>query len=141
MNTAAELSVQNVDQSVRQRSRPIDGWGLILATVVVGCVLMVFAGAWVSLSIGEALHYSAGRGVAGSMALAHFDEAMFGVGSGAVLVVLVFVASLVAAIVIAVWARLRKWLAVGAVVVPLLVIAGFFVVRPFVLDAMGIYQG
>lgn len=112
-------------------------WVLVLTTLICGTLLLFIGGLW-SLSIGEAVHYSQSDG---SDADLRFGEAISGVVFGAVLILPLLVGSTLIAWQVSKAFGIAPSAGVFVVATPLCAEVAYFVARPFVLEAQGIYQG
>lgn len=124
--------------SVAQGARR--GWlGVVFIVLLFAAILLYVGGLW-SLSIGEAVYYG-GAEASNPNAQGNLREAMSVVSMGAVLILALSASGVVLSHHVGKGSRMGPR---GALVLAAVIFSAeiaFFVVRPFVLGAQGVYQG
>lgn len=123
---------------VGTRPKQSDGWWVLVLTVLVlGAIMLIICLFW-GMSLGEAVHYSQSSG---SDAHLRLGEALSGVvSSGAVVAVVLIGAAWLSSVVsqsFGISSSRGVFFVVGLLSIEVI----FFTVRPFVLQAQGVYQG
>lgn len=115
-----------------------NGWWVLLLTVLIlGSIMLMICLFW-GMDLGQAVHYSQSSG---SDAHLRLGEALSGVVSGAAVVAVVLIGAAWLSSVVSQSFGINPSAGVLFVVGLLSAEVTFFIVRPFVLQAQGVYQG
>lgn len=123
---------------VGTRPKQSDGWWvLVLTALILGAIMLMICLFW-GMDLGEAVHYSQSSG---SDAHLRLGEALSGVVSGAAVVAVVLIGAAWLSSAVSQSFGINRSGGVLFVVGLLSAEVIFFIVRPFVIQAQGVYQG